>query len=500
VEKLLEQLKTIQAEVSDLDAVANLLDWDQQTYMPAGAAEGRGYHLATIQRLSHERRTSPEVGRLLEQLEPLAAGLDPDSEAACLVRLAQRDFHKRTRIPPAMVAEAAQLISAAFQAWQQARSENNFALFQPYMERVVDWRRRYADLFAPYDHIYDPLLDDYEPGMKTREVQAIFDDLRPRQVALIQKVAARPMPDDAFLHQYFEPQKQWDFAARVITAFGYDWRHGRIDKAAHPFSISFGVDDVRLTTRVLPDFLNTCMFGTFHESGHGMYDQGIPLELNRSLLGNPASYAIHESQSRLWENLVGRSLPFWEHFYSDLQRTFPAQLGGVELRAFYHGINRVKPSFIRVEADEATYNLHIMLRMELEIALVEGSLAVADLPEAWNARMQDYLGLTPPNDAQGVLQDVHWSNNYMGYFAAYALGNLISAQLWERITADLPGLPEQIRQGQFDELLGWLRRNVHAQASRYEPQALVRRITGSGIDAGPYMRYLEGKYGEIYGL
>jgi carboxypeptidase Taq len=348
--------------------------------------------------------------------------------------------------------------------------------------------------------VYDPLLDDYEPGLKTADVQAIFTVLRPQQVALIQEIGARPPLDDSFLHQPYDTQKQWDFGVEVITSFGYDWNRGRQDKSPHPFSTSFGLDDVRITTRVYPNYLNPALFGTMHEAGHAMYEQGVDRNLERTPLAHGASLGLHESQSRMWENLVGRSLPFWEHFYPRLQQTFPEQLGQVDLMTFFKGANRVQPSLIRVEADEATYNLHIMLRLELEIALLEGSLEVKDLPEAWNANMQAYLGITPPDDALGVLQDIHWSIGLIGYFSTYALGNLIAAQIWERINADIPDLAGQIRQGEFAPLLGWLRQNIHKHGSKFEPQELVQRVTGSKIDPAPYIRYLRSKFGQIYGL
>jgi len=287
---------------------------------------------------------------------------------------------------------------------------------------------------------------------------------------------------------------------QVSQKFGYDLGRGRQDKAAHPFTTTFGIDDVRITTRFMPDFFSSAFFSTTHETGHALYDLGLDRALNRTPLANGASLAVHESQSRMWENLVGRSRAFWEGHYPLLQQVFPAQLGNVSLEAFYKGINKVEPSFIRVEADEATYNLHIMLRLEIEIALMEGSLEVVDLPEVWNARMQEYLGVTPPDDAQGVLQDIHWSNGYIGYFSTYALGNLVSVQLWERINADLPDLGDQIRRGEFAGLLGWLRKNLHRHGAKFEPQELVQRVTGSKIDPAPYVRYLRTKYSQIYGI
>ena len=500
MESKLKQLKDILGEVVDLRNVSQVLGWDQQTYMTAGSSEDRGYHLATIDQLAHVKFTSDEVGKLLDELESWVAQLDPDSDEARLVKVTRREYDKLIKVPPDMVMEFSQITTAAFGVWQEARAQSNFAMFQPHLEKVVDWRRRYAALFAPYDHVYDPLLDDFEPGMKTADVKAIFDTLRPQQVALIQAISESPQVDNSFLHQSFDEEKQWDFGIEVATKFGYDWDRGRQDKSAHPFTTSFGINDVRITTRFMPNYFSSAFFSTAHETGHALYDLGIDPALARTPLAGGTSLAVHESQSRMWENLVGRSLPFWEGFYPRLQEYFPDQLGNVSLESFYKGINRVQPSLIRVEADEATYNLHVMLRLEIEIGLMEGSLDVKDLPEVWNARMQDYLGQTPPNDTQGVLQDVHWSNGYLGYFSTYALGNLVSVQLWERIYADTPDLSEQIRRGEFSALLGWLREKIHRHGAKFEPQELVERITGSKIDPAPYMRYLTTKYSQIYGL
>ncbi len=496
----LEQLKKLLAEVHDLYSTAALLGWDQQTYMPPAGAEGRGHQLSTISTLAHTKFTSEEVGRLLEELKGPAAESDPDSDEARLIKVAARQYEKDTKVPSEWVAEFAQVTSMAHQAWQQARAENNFHKFQPYLEKIVDLRRRYADLFAPYDHVYDPLLDDFEPGLKTADVLSIFNTLRPQQVALIQEISARPQVDDLFLRQPFDEGKQWDFGVEVITKFGYDWSRGRQDKSVHPFTTNFGVDDVRITTRILPEFFNPAFFGTAHEAGHAFYELGVDHAFSRSPLAGSASLSIHESQSRMWENLVGRSLPFWEGFYPGLQEYFPAQLGNVSLETFYKGINKVEPSLIRVEADEATYNLHIMLRLELEIALMEGSLAVTDLPEAWNSRMQVYLGITPPDNTSGVLQDIHWSGGMIGYFSTYALGNLVSVQLWECVTQDIPDLTDQIRRGEFGALLSWLGEKIHRHGAKFEPQELVQRVTGSKIDPNPYMRYLRTKYAQIYGF
>ncbi|HIE57772.1 MAG TPA: carboxypeptidase M32, partial [Anaerolineales bacterium] len=470
MEEKLNQLKAILAEISDLNAASALMGWDQQVYMPQGGAGARGTQLATLQKLIHQKSISPEIGQLLEDLSAEIADLDPDSDEARLIKVAKRDYERAVKVPPSFTAEFAKVTSDAFGAWMEARSSDNFSKFQPHLEKIVDLGKQYVEFFAPYEHVYDPLLDMFEPGMKTADVRAIFDAMRPKQVALIQEIGNQPQVDDAFLHKKFDEQKQWDFGVSVITKFGYDWNRGRQDKSAHPFTTNFSRDDVRITTRFEVDYLGSALFSTMHEGGHALYEQGSSPKYERSPLAGGASLAVHESQSRMFENLIGRSMPFWEHFYPQLQDTFSAQLGNVDLQTFYKGINKVEPSLIRVEADEATYNLHIMLRLELEIALMEGTLAVADLPEAWNARMEEYLGLTPPNDADGVLQDVHWSGGMIGYFSTYALGNLVSVQLWEKMNADMPNMEDQIRKGKFGDLLNWLVENVHQHGRKYEPQ------------------------------
>ena len=500
MEKKLQELKTILGRVSDLRRSASLLGWDQQTYMPPGGAQARGYQLGTLNSLAHEMFTSDDVGRLLEALENQVEDLDPNSDQARLIQVTRRDYDKATRVPAEFVEEFSRVTSNAHGAWEEARKQDDFPHFQPHLKRIVEMRREYADFFAPYEHIYDPLLDDFEPGMKTSTVQAIFDQLRPAQVDLLQRINDQPQVDDSFLHQPFDGEKQWAFGESVITEYGYDWKRGRQDKAAHPFTTSFSINDVRITTRVDPEFLNTALFGTLHEAGHAIYEQGVSTDLERTPLAGGTSLAIHESQSRMYENLLGRSYAFWVHFYPQLQDAFPTQLGKVDLDTFYRGINKVEPSLIRVEADEATYNLHVMLRLELEIALMEGDLQVDDLPGAWQERMMDYLGVAPPNDADGVLQDVHWSSGIFGYFPTYSLGNLVSAQLWEAIQDELPGLDDQVRSGEFGNLLEWLRENVHRHGAKFKPQELVERITGSRISPEPYLNYLTEKFEDIYGL
>lgn len=496
----LNRLETILAEIADLGAATALLGWDQQVNMPPGGAESRGNQLATLQKLIHQKGITPEVGQLIEDLTLATKDVDPDSDEARLVKVAKRNYDQAVKVPPEFTAEFAKVTTVAFGAWAEARAADDFSKFQPHLEKIIDLAHRFVEYFAPYDHAYDPLLDQFEPGMKTVDVKAIFDALRPQQLELIQAIAERPQLDASFLHQKFDKGKQWDFGVEVITQYGYDWQRGRQDKSVHPFTTNIAHDDVRITTRVDPEYIGSALFGTLHECGHGLYELGSAPKYERSPLAGGASLAIHESQSRMYENLIGRSLPFWEHFYPRLQAHFTTQLGNVDLQAFYKGINKVEPSLIRVEADEATYNLHIMLRLELEIALMEGTLAVKDLPDAWNAKFEDYLGITPPNDAVGVLQDIHWSGGMVGYFSTYALGNLVSVQLWEQMLKDMPDMEVQIRNGAFANLLQWLVENIHQHGKKYEPQELVQRVTGSKIDAAPYMRYLKSKYSDIYGL
>jgi carboxypeptidase Taq len=494
----LEQLKERLGEVSDIGRAASVLGWDQQVNMPTQGNEARGQQLATLSKIAQEKFISDEVGRLIDDLKQELDGSDSDD--AAMLRVTARNYDKAKRVPPEFIQEQAIVSSRAFEAWVEAKGKSDFSIFRPHLEKVVELVHKYVSFFPPGNHPYDTLLDDYEPGMKTEEVKAIFDGLRPKQVKLIKAIASSKQVKDDFLFRKYNEKKLNDFGVNIITKFGYDWNRGRQDKAPHPFETTFSVNDVRITTRFEEDNPLAMLFSTMHESGHAMYEQGVNPAYERTSLAGGTSLAVHESQSRMWENLVGRSMSFWEYFYPALKKTFPLQLDGVSLKTFYKGINKVQPSLIRVNADEATYNLHIMLRLELEIGMVEGTIAVKDLPEIWNTKMEEYLGVVPPDDAHGVLQDIHWSGGAIGYFSTYALGNLISAQLWEKIRKDIRNLDDQICKGDFSELLGWLRKNIHQYGHKYEPQVLVEKVTGSKITPEPYVRYLTKKYGEIYGL
>lgn len=496
----LAQFVELLNEIYDLNAAQAVLGWDQHTYMPPGGAEGRGYQQAVLAKIAHQKSTSSELGELLNTLDAYADTLDPESDEACLIRLAQKDYQKNMKIDPKWVEEIEKATTHANYAWREARETDDFKKFQPALERLIELARQYADFFAPYEHVYDPLLDEFEPGMKTCEVQAIFDLIRPQQVELIRAIGSQQQLKDDFLHLDYPQPVQHEAGVEVVTRLGYNMRNGRIDLSAHPFTTSFGIHDVRFTTRYDPKNLGMALFANIHECGHALYDMGFSPAFARTMMANGASAGVHESQSRMYENLVGRSLPFWKFFYPYFQEKFPTQLGNVSLMDFYGAINRVEPSLIRVEADEATYNLHIMLRMELEIALMEGSLQVGDLPDAWNQRMKSYLGLVPPNDADGVLQDIHWSMGLMGYFPSYALGNLISVQLWDQMEKEMPDRDEKMEKGEFLPILDWLRSRVHTHGRKFEPQKLVQKITGSPIDPQPYIHYLTRKYTELYHL
>jgi carboxypeptidase Taq len=496
----LNQLKEILGEVADLNHAASLLGWDQQTYMPPAGGEARGQQLATLSKIAQEMSISDKVGNLIEDLKREFDGAHPSSDDAALVRVAARNYDKARRVPPEFVAESAVVTTKAFEAWVEARGKSDFSIFRPHLEKVLELTRKYISFFPPAEHPYDVLLDDYEPGMKTSEVKAIFEPLRTKQVELLKRIAARPQVKDSFLYKKYNEKKLWDFGEEVVKQFGYDFNRGRQDKVPHPFETSFSVNDVRITTRFEPEKPFAMLFSTMHEAGHAMYEQGVDPAYERTPLAHGTSLAVHESQSRMWENLVGRSLPFWEHFFPKLKKIFPSQLDGVTVKSFYKAVNKVEPSFIRVNADEATYNMHIMLRLELEIAMVEGRVEVKDLPDLWNTKMKEYLGITPAKDAEGVLQDVHWSYGMIGYFSTYALGNLVSAQLWEKINKDIRDLDDQIRRGKFDELLGWLREKIHRHGHKYDPQDLVQMVTGSKINSDAYVRYLTKKYTDVYGL
>jgi carboxypeptidase Taq len=495
-ERLVERL----GEVQDIAGAAGVLAWDQRTKMPEAGAGARADQLSTLTRLAFERFTSDKIGGLLDELDDWGKSLDYDSVEASLLRMTRRDYDKARRVPIDLRADIARAGALAEPVWREARRTSDFGLFRPYLEQAVELKQRYVECFEPVDEPYDALLDDFEPGMKTAEVRAVFDELKSGLVPLVAEIADRAdAVDDSMLSGEFPIERQQRVENLVLQAFGFVDSEWRVDETVHPFASKGGPQDVRLTTNHRADNL-TSLFACMHEFGHGLYEYQVDRAFYRTPLGRGASLGVHESQSRMWENMIGRSLPFWEHFFPQLRDTFPDRFGSLDAESVYRAVNRVRPSLIRIHADECTYNLHIILRFELEQDLVGGRLAAADAPEAWDAKVREYLGIEVPDVADGVLQDMHWSGGAIGYFPTYALGNVISAQLWDRIRRELPDLDEQVRAGELGGLRDWLRENVHRHGRKYLPAELLERVVGGGPDPQPLLRYLREKFSSIYGL
>ena len=482
---------------ADLDSAASVLHWDQQTYMPPGGVAARAEALATLSRLSHGITASDETARLLDAArDPV-----PGSDAEAVVRVARREHERATKLPSLLVAETSRATTLAEPAWRRARADGDFGSLVAHLQKILDLQRATAEHLGYDDHPYDTLLDRYEPGATKARLEPMFEDLKRGTADMVRAVSAAAGDRAAPLRGAFDGGRQEAFGKSIASAFGYDWGRGRQDRAPHPFCINFGgPGDVRITTRFDPGRLSPALFATLHEAGHALYEQGVDPAYNRTPLAGGVSLGIHESQSRLWENVVGRSRPFWSHFYPRLQDAFPEAFGGTSAEDFYRAINAASPSEIRVEADELTYNLHVVLRFELEVALVEGSLAVPDLSEAWNAKMEEHLGITPKDDARGVLQDDHWAIGFFGYFPTYTLGNVLSVQLFEAALKGHPEIPTEMERGEFGTLLAWLRENVHRHGKKHDPEALIKHATGRPPETAPYLRYLEEKFGELYEL
>jgi carboxypeptidase Taq len=493
-EALVERLR----EINNINNAVSVLSWDQQTSMPPGGAPARARQMGTLARIGHELFTDEATGRLLNEAENEVDDVY-ESDAVSMLRVVRKDYSEATRLPAAFVAEFTQLTALAHEVWAKARAASDFAAFAPTLEKLLELAHRGAEYLGYEEHPYDALLGRYEPGMTTRRVGEIFDAHRPVLTSLINRISAAPQVDDSAVRRRFEVAQQREFGLMVIQKMGFDMQRGLQAISVHPFCTSFSVNDVRITTRFEDDFLNPALFGMIHEAGHAMYEQGVAQHLDGTPLANGTSLGVHESQSRMWENIVGRSRGFWSWALPHLKTAFP-QLSDVSDEAFYRAINKVERSFIRVEADEATYNLHIILRFEIEKDLLTGALAVKDLPRAWNERFETYLGVVPPNDALGCLQDVHWSAGLMGYFPTYALGNLLSVQYYDAAVTAHPDIPAQIARGEFGTLRQWLGQNIHQHGRKFTAEELTRRITGGSIDPAPYVRYLEAKFTDVYGL
>jgi carboxypeptidase Taq len=499
-EQAFADLRERLARLSDLGRIGRVLGWDQQVMMPPGGAAARAEQFATLGRIAHEHLIDEEVGRLLDELRDYEESLPYESLEASLLRVSRRDYEKAKRVPPALSAEIARAASLGHQAWLEARAESDFERFLPALERNLELKRRYVECFEPDGEPYDVLLDDYEPEMKTEEVRQVFDRLKEELVPLIAAVnGSADAVDGAFAHGPFPVERQRGAVLAILEPLGFDPSSWRLDPTAHPFASGSGITDIRITTRFVEDALMG-VFAGIHEFGHGLYEHGSAPELDRTPLCGGVSLGLHESQSRLWENLVGRSRPFWRRFFGGLQQVFPETLGSADAESFYRAVNKMEPSLIRVEADEVTYNLHVILRFELEQELLAGTIELRDLPEQWNARMREYLGIDVPDDAHGVLQDVHWSGGVFGYFPTYTLGNVMSVQIWEALRLDLPDLDDQIEAGDFAPLREWLRDRLHRHGRKFSPQETLERCVGSRIDPEPYLGYLRAKVADVYGV
>ena len=482
-------------ELQDISHAQALLHWDQETFLPPRGNALRARSSGTLAGIHHEKLVHPDLVDLVKRLGE--AGLQGDE--AVNLRELEREQSRALKLPGELVIELGRTTSLAHEAWVEARQKSDFRLFEPWLEKVVGLKQEVALRVGFEGSIYNALLDEYEPGCRTEDIASLFADLRRRLIPLVERIAAAERsPAAGILDQEFSVEGQEYFGRQVMADMGFDLEAGRLDVSVHPFCSGMSPDDVRLTTRYSPDSLGESLFGIIHESGHGLYEQGLPEEAAGTPLCAGISLGIHESQSRLWENMVGRSKAFWKHYLPRLREVFPQQLQGVGLEPFYAAVNQVEPSFIRVEADEVTYNLHILLRFELERELLEDQVPVADLPEAWNERMESYLGIRPPDDAQGVLQDVHWSSGLLGYFPTYTLGNLYAAQFYHQARRDIPDLLELVEEGRLGCLKAWLNEKIHARGRRVTADELVAEVSGEPLQADYFMDYLETKFGALY--
>lgn len=498
MKEMISDLKNRLNRITDLGHACAILDWDQETYIPPAAHESRAHQLATLRSIAHEESTADELGSLIAKL---SSSDTLSTDEAALVRVAKRDYDRATKLSTDFVARLATAEAISKDAWRRAREQNDYAAFAPHLSELVNLNIEKAEALGYKEQLYDALLDQFEEGLLTSTVQTVFGELRDNLVPIVSAIAdASERPSDELIRRHFDPDRQWALSNEVAELVGYDFDRGRLDHSAHPFSTAFSIDDVRITTRVEPDFFSPAFYGTLHEVGHALYEQGIDHSFERTPLADGTSLGIHESQSRLWENLVGRSWPFVKFFFGRIKGRFPETLGDATAQDFYKAINTVQPSLIRVEADEVTYNLHIMIRFELECLLIEGRLAVDDLPDAWNDLYRSYLGIVPPSDSDGVMQDIHWAMGAFGYFPTYTMGNILCCQFYDAADRELGGVEVQIARGEFEPLLTWLRENIHRHGSARTSDQLVKSITGGGISASNWLDYVRNKYGKLYGI
>jgi carboxypeptidase Taq len=494
---LYEQYLLITQKAADYQYASAVLGWDQETYMPPKGSPYRGRQLATLASQSHEMLTSESYGDLLGKLNE-AQGLSENEKRN--VELSLEDYEKNRKLSPEFVERITRQTSDSYSAWIKARKENDYSVYAPELKKMIDLKRRQADMYGYDVHPYDALLDDYEKGASVSMIDPVFSMVRGQLSPLLERIMNARQVDDAFFTKQYPKDRQWDFSLKVLGKMGYDFEAGRQDYAEHPFSTSFAPTDVRITTRVNEHDLSSMLWSSIHEGGHALYELGLPESEYGLPLGAATSLSIHESQSRLWENCVGRSRAFWGYFFPVLQQQFPEQLNNIDAETFYKGMNKVQPSLVRTEADEVTYHFHVMIRYEIEKELIKGNLKTEELAGIWNEYYQKYLGVSSKDDKQGVLQDVHWSHGSFGYFPTYSLGSFYAAQFFEQAEKDISGLAGMTAKGEFAELLAWLRKNIHQYGRKFRSDELCRKITGSGLDFSSFMKYAERKYADIYAL
>ncbi len=492
MEQTLQAMHTLIRKIKHYEEAVSVLQWDMRTGAPRKGLEARSAAVGALAAEMFKLAVSPEMGRYLDELEQLSDSLSERDRK--LIEVLRKDYDRSVKIPPDQYEAYVTLTTHAESVWEEAKAKSDFAMFAPYLEEIVTYTRSFIALWGYEGHPYNTLLDDYEPGMTVDVLDRLFGELREQLVPLVQQVVDHPLPPADFLNQRYEKEEQQAFSLYMLEQLGFDFEAGRLDESAHPFAAGLNPGDVRITTSYKPDDFTFSLFSTIHECGHALYEQNIAEELAGTPLHNGASMGIHESQSRFWEIFIGMSRPFWERYLPKLKQHFPQQLTGVELEAFYHAINLAKPSLIRIEADELTYNLHIIIRYELEKALIGGEIKVADLPHLWNDKYEQYLGIRPDNDAGGVLQDVHWSAGLFGYFPSYSLGNMYAAQLMHSLRGAMPDLDERIRRGQLLPIKDWLAAHIHKHGKLKTPNELIRGVSGEPLNPAYLIAHLRSKY------
>lgn len=490
-----EEYQQLLRKVADIQFASGVLNWDQETYMPEKGAGFRAQQLSTLAGIAHELASSEKLGSLLHVL---SADNSLNEKEKRNIRESSRAYNDNKKYSTAFVEELSKTISETFQAWQKAKTNNDFSAYAPYLEKLVALKRQECELLGYEEHPYDALLNQYEPGARTKELELLFADVRRELVIFVQEIAGKKQNNDDFMYRQYNKDLQWEFGLELLKGMGFDFSAGRQDISSHPFTTNFSSQDVRVTTRINENDLNEMIWSCIHEGGHALYEQGLPEEEYGLPSGEYISLGIHESQSRLWENNVGRGLPYWKANYSRLQALFPENLSKVELIDFYKGMNIVKPSLIRTSADELTYHFHILIRFEIEKALIEGTVQVNELPALWNQKYKDYLGIEVPNDAQGILQDIHWSHGSFGYFPTYSLGSFYAAQFYAQAVKEIPDLEKQIEKGDNTQLTSWLRNKIHRFGKFYKANELCETICGEKLNFKYFMEYARKKYSALY--